>query len=219
MIYDYVIDFETLGTGHNAVLVEVSVVPFIANAENPQDFKTIVDSGLKIKFDVKEQSKDYGRTITPSTVAWWKNQSEEAKKLLRPSEDDVKFSDAMTKIRKFFSDYNVDFKKSHIWVRGEMDIIWFRSWFSDVLCEEEITNEMPVMFINFREIRTAIAENLNSRDMTYCPLPVGTLTDFIKHDSLHDSARDAMMLLYSRRYAWGMEEIPTEVDHYSIRGN
>ncbi|QAY01212.1 DNA exonuclease A [Aeromonas phage ZPAH1] len=217
-ITDYLIDFESLNTVENAILVEFSIIPFIMDPSNTPNFNELVACGKKFKFNIKSQ-KYLGRTYSQSTLAWWKKQGDAAKLLLKPSSEDKSLYESAEELRQFFLDTGVKFKKSHIWTRGEMDVVWLRSWFSCVyhLKDDEVTDNMPVMFNNFREVRTAIESNL-SRDVTYCPLPVGSLPGFTKHNSLHDAARDVMMLLYSKRYSYGLEPIPTDVDPNSQRG-
>ncbi|ASU00501.1 DNA primase [Aeromonas phage AS-zj] len=217
MVTDYITDFETLNTVEKATLVEFSVIPFKMDIENPPTFQSLVESGKKIKFDLKHQ-KALGRRVSASTVEWWKSQGEAAKSLLKPSSDDKTLYDGYMDIKDWFVETGVEFKKSHIWTRGEMDIIWFRSWYCDAmdLADDDISAAMPVMFNNFREVRTAIEANMD-RDVTYCPLPNGSLPGFVKHNSLHDCARDILMLIYSKRYAYGLEDIPTDVDPNSMR--
>ena len=51
------------------------------------------------------------------------------------------------------------------------------------------------------------------------PLRKGILDGFIHHNSLHDCAKDVLALIYARRYAWGLEEIPSpeDVDPITIK--
>lgn len=214
MVYDAIIDFETLGKTPNATLIEMSVVPFVANFEEPPTFEELVFSGKTFKFELKHQAK-LGRVSDKDTIEWWKKQSDEAKQCLKPSKNDLTIPEAVPMIMNWFNE-RVDFKKSLIWTRGDIDVTWLTDMYRNVL-GSEVTNDLPVMFVNFREIRTAISENLNSRHDTYCPLPNGTLSNFVKHNSVHDCARDVLMYLYSKRYAFGLEDIPTDVDPNSIR--
>lgn len=218
-ITDFIIDFETLNTTPEAILVECSAIPFVLDIANPPKFNDLVNSGIKIKFDIQSQ-KLLGRTTSSGTIKWWKNQGEEARKLLRPTKEDVTLFDGYEVIRDFFLNNDIKFKKSHIWTRGEMDVLWLRSWYkySLDLSDDDVSDMTPVMFNNFREIRSVVESNL-SRDQTYCPLPVGSLPGFVKHDSLHDCARDVMMLVWSKRYSYGLEDIPSEIDPNSKRGN
>lgn len=218
MVTDFLIDFETLNIVEKATLVEFSVIPFQMDVENPPKFEDLVNGGKKIKFELRHQ-KALHRRVSTSTIAWWKAQGEAAKALLKPSKDDMTLFGGHMDIKNWFVQNDILFKKSHIWTRGEMDIIWMRSWYSDALglSDNEISDAMPVMFNNFREVRTSIEENMG-RDVTYCPLPNGSLPGFVKHNSLHDCARDILMLIYAKRYAYGLEGIPTEIDPNSKQG-
>lgn len=70
----------------------------------------------------------------------------------------------------------------------------------------------PVVFWNQRDIRTAIEALSLVRKMCETPLPKGTLDGFVAHDSVHDCAKDILMLKYAQRYALGLDEVPFEED-------
>ncbi|AAR90930.1 DNA exonuclease A [Aeromonas phage 65] len=218
MVTDFIIDFESLDVCESAILIEASIIPFHMDIVNVPTFNSLVSNGIKIKFDIKSQ-KALGRTTSASTIDWWKRQGDDAKLLLKPSDEDVTMVEGLAELKEFLNKNDISFKKSHFWTRGEMDIIWLRSWIISAMGipPSEVTNEAPVMFNNFREIRTVIEDNLG-RDQTYCPLPVGSLPNFTKHNSLHDCARDVLMVIYSKRYSHGLEDIPAEIDPNSKRG-
>lgn len=79
-ITDAMIDIETLDTRPSAVVLSIGVVLFNRrNAEVP--FKE-----LNLKFGKKEFRDEQimmGRTVDKETVAWWKGQDPEAKKLFK----------------------------------------------------------------------------------------------------------------------------------------
>jgi DNA polymerase III epsilon subunit-like protein len=73
------IDIETMGTGANASILSIAAVRFDLNTGE-------VDSISSINVDL-QSCLDIGLDIDASTVLWWMQQSEEARKaLLNPSE-------------------------------------------------------------------------------------------------------------------------------------
>ncbi|ADJ55324.1 DexA exonuclease A [Escherichia phage RB16] len=205
---DYVWDYETVGPSPNGKLVELSYVPFIDDPHNPPTFAELVSRGRKYKFDLKKQPD---RIADKSTIDWWKQQSEEARAILKPSPDDI---DLYEGHKQFFEDLKADGVsrwQSLDYVRGpEFD----RGILVDVVRtmtgKVDIFDDMPTVFWNSRDVRTAIENRLLTRGASTCPLRKGILNGFVMHNSIHDCAKDALMLIYAMRYAMGLEEPPTE---------
>ncbi|ADM79980.1 DexA exonuclease A [Aeromonas phage phiAS5] len=215
---DYIIDMETLSNKANATAIDLAVIVYREDVMNPPSFKDLVSRGIKIKFDLKSQSN---RHKLKSTIDWWKNQSPEAKKNLKPSEHDVTIEDGIQQFFDFIRkpEFKVDYWKSLAWCRGNsFDFTIFEDMLSQFTGNDDTIFDQPVNFSRQRDIRTAIEQNLGTRMQTICPLPKGTLDGFVKHDSIHDAAKDILMLIYSKRYAWGLQEIPSsdDVDPLSI---
>ena len=215
---DYIIDMETFSNKANATVIDLAAIVYREDIQNPPSFQELVSRGIKIKFDLKSQSN---RHKMKSTIEWWKNQSPDAKKNLKPSLDDVNINIGMEKFFDYIRrpGFKVDYWKSLAWCRGNsFDFTIFEDMLSEYLEQDDTIFEQPVNFSRQRDIRTAIEQNLCSRMQTICPLPKGTLDGFVKHDSIHDAAKDVLMLIYSKRYAWGLEEMPTgdNVDPHSI---
>lgn len=213
---DYVWDYETVGPSPNGKIIELSYVPFIDDPRNPPTFAELVASGRKYKFSLQNQPD---RITDAGTIDWWKKQSEEARQILKPSSMDM---DIYVGHKQFFEDLKRDGIsrwQSLDYVRGpEFD----RGILVDVvrkMCSKiDIFDEMPTVFWNSRDVRTAIENRLLTRDASTCPLRKGLLDGFVMHNSIHDCAKDVLMLIYSMRYALGIEDIPTaeETDPLSL---
>ena len=215
---DYIIDMETLSNKANATIVDLSAIVYREDIQNPPSFQELVSRGIKIKFNLKSQSN---RHKMKSVIEWWKTQEIDAKKNLKPSSEDVDINDGMAKFYDYIRrpDFKIDYWKSLAWCRGNsFDFPMFEDMLSESLEQDDTIFQQPVNFSRQRDIRTAIEQNLCSRMQTICPLPKGTLVGFVKHDSIHDAAKDVLMLIYSKRYAWGLQDIPTgdDVDPLSI---
>lgn len=213
---DYVADYESIGPAPKGILVELSYVPFIDDPYHPPTFKELVSRGRKYKFDIKNQP---GRIKDAKTIEWWKEQSKEARQILFPSSEDVEL---FAGHRQFFEDLKADGIsrwESYEYTRGpEFD----RGMMVDVVRSMtgvlDTYDTMPTTFWNSRDIRTAIENRLLTRGVTTCPLRKGTLDGFVMHNSIHDCAKDALMLIYALRYAMGIEEPPEgdEIDELSM---
>lgn len=213
---DFIIDFESFSMKPNAKLIDLSCIVFVEDYMNPPTFNELINSGIRVKFDLKQQSD---RHIVKSVLEFWKNQSHDAKINLKPSIDDVSIIQGIETILNFLRSKNIDFWKSLGWCRGNsFDFPMFENLISVLYGKDDVTLDQPIHFSRQRDIRTAIEQNLG-RHQTTCPLPKGTLDGFVKHNSLHDSAKDVLMYLYSKRYSYGIEEIPTDdnVDENSIK--
>ncbi|QPI17972.1 exonuclease [Pectobacterium phage POP12] len=218
MATDYVFDWETVGPAPKGIVVELSYTPFIDQPDNVPSFLELVSRSRKYKFDIKAQKGT--RISDAGTIGWWKKQAPEAQAILKPLPDDLTISDG---IGRFLTDLKADgivFKESLEYCRGpEFD----RSILVDVMRqikgENDVFDMLPVPFWNCRDIRTAIENRLLTRGLVNTPLPLGTLEGFIKHNSIHDCAKDVLMLIYALRYAYGIEQAPTgeNVDPLSIQ--
>lgn len=205
---DYVWDYETVGPSPNGKLVELSYVPFIDDPHNPPTFAELVSRGRKYKFDLKKQPD---RIADKSTIDWWKQQSEEARQILKPSPEDLELYAGH---RQFFEDLKADGVsrwQSLDYVRGpEFDRGILVDIVRKMVGKIDIFEDMPTVFWNSRDVRTAIENRLLTRGASTCPLRKGILNGFVMHNSIHDCAKDALMLIYAMRYAMGLEEPPTE---------
>lgn len=202
MATDFIIDFETFSPRPNATVIDLSVVPFKDDDYmNMPTFEELVKSGFRVKFKIAGQN----RHIDEGVVAWWKKQSPEAKANLKASPDDVDICTGVSMAIEFMKANGAHYWDSHLWSRGNsFDISIFDDIIRNCLCEIE----GPVQFSRVRDIRTAIEQNLCIRNATACPLPLGMLPGFVHHDSIHDCAKDVLMLLMSKRYAFGIDTPP-----------
>jgi hypothetical protein len=220
---DIIIDFETLGSVSNAAVIDLAVIAFDTNPENVETFDELVARGKRIKFNLASQRGK--RLFSKSTLQWWKEQSAEARKNLAPSEQDVTTLEGIKLFLDYCRENGVDQWKSLMWCRGMsfdfpilVDLI--RDLYRD---QDEPENEIvteklePVKFWNQRDIRTAIEAYSLTRGLSMCPLPNGTLKGFVAHDSVHDCAKDILMLKYAQRYALGLDEVPDNPDPLSVK--
>ncbi|BAQ22665.1 exonuclease A [Edwardsiella phage PEi20] len=221
---DIIIDFETFGNVSKAAVIDLAVIAFDPDPTKVESFNTIASRGKRIKFKLAPQKGQ--RLFGKSTIKWWKDQSEEAKKNLAPTDEDVTTLEGIQQFLDYCRENDVDAWKSQAWCRGMsfdfpilVDLIRDIERYNGVAEDEIDTFALePVKFWNQRDIRTAIEAYSMVRGLSTTPLRNGDLDGFVAHDSIHDCAKDILMLKYAQRYALGLEDCPEgdEVDPRSL---
>lgn len=210
---DFILDYESMGSAPEGATIDLATICFKNDPHNPPTFDELVANGIRAKFDLASQKPtgSFPRVFDQSTMDWWRQQSEEARANLRATPDDLSIEDGLNKILNFLKEKGVDAWQSQGWCRGmSFDFGILLDQIRQVYKTRETFHLEPCKFWNQRDVRTAIESTLMVRGMTECPLPAGTLDGFVAHDSIHDCAKDILMLIYSQRYAMGLEEAPTE---------
>lgn len=211
---DVVIDFETLGNTSKGAVIDLALIAFDSDPMKLETFDELVARGERIKFDLAYQRGK--RLFDNSTMGWWKNQSPEAREGLKPSALDVDTLTGIQQALDYCTRQGVNKYHSLMYCRGQsFDFPLFVDLLREAekakgIAEVDIStyNTEPVVFWNQRDLRTAIEAYSLTRKMCTTPLPVGTLKGFIAHNSVHDCAKDILMLKYAQRYALGIDECP-----------
>lgn len=211
MAKDFIIDLETLGSRPDSIVVDISVVVFDSDPTIVQTFDELCNAGRRFKLNL--QSQKGVRSTMATTIAWWKEQDEAAKKNLKASPEDLTVEEAIPQLLDYLKKSGVNTWKSQGWCRGMsfdfpilVDMI--RQTF-----KTDITDDLePVKFWAQRDIRTAIEALALTRGLSMTPLRNGVLTGFVAHDSIHDCAKDVIMLKTAQRYALGLENMPDPED-------
>lgn len=221
---DFIIDFETFGNRSSAAVIDLSAVCFNPDPTVVETLDELIARGKRWKFDLRSQKGQ--RVFGASTMKWWKEQSEEARENLKPSDIDVTVKKGILDFLKFLKSHNVKEWDSFGWCRGQsFDFPILVDCIASVEREAGVAEAdidtfraEPCKFWNQRDIRTAIEALSLTRGLTTTPLRKGVLDGFIAHDSLHDCAKDILMLKYAQRYALGLDEVPVgdDIDPLSL---
>lgn len=221
---DFIIDYETFGNVSNTAVIDLAAVVFDPNPEVIETFDELVSRGMKLKFNLKAQKGV--RLFGASTIEWWKKQSAEARANLAPSSEDIDHVEGVYKLLAFLKENGVNAWDSFGWCRGQsfdfpilVDILREGERRKGIADKDIDTFGLePCKFWNQRDVRTAIESLLMTRGLTTTPLHKGVLDGFIAHDSIHDCAKDILMLKYAQRYALGLDEAPVgdEIDPLSL---
>lgn len=209
---DFIIDLETLGSKPDSIVIDMSVLVFNPDISGPvESIDELIKRGKRWKLNLAAQRGN--RSVNPATVAWWREQSPEAKANLAPSDEDRLIADAIPELLQFLKDNNVNSFKSQGWCRGmSFDFPILVDMIRETYGVLDTDKLEPVKFWAQRDVRTAIESLLCSRGLAMTPLRKGTLDGFVAHDSIHDCAKDVIMLKTAQRYALGLEQVPSEED-------
>lgn len=221
---DFMIDWETFGNRSSAAVIDLSTVCFNSDPTVVETLDELIARGKRWKFDLRSQKGK--RVFGSSTIEWWKNQSAEARENLKPSDIDVTVVEGVKDFLNFLKSQGIKEWDSFGWCRGQsFDFPILIDCIAEISREKGIEEkdidtfrDEPCKFWNQRDVRTAIEALSLTRGLTTTPLRNGVLKGFIAHDSLHDCAKDILMLKYAQRYALGLEEVPEgdEVDPLSL---
>ncbi|QBX32703.1 exonuclease A [Aeromonas phage Asfd_1] len=217
-VTDFVIDFETMGNAPEGAVVDLAVLVFEHDPHNLPTFEELVKRGKRYKFNLAAQKGV--RAFDQNTIDWWKKQDEAARKNLKPTDADINCLEFYDDFMKFLADQGFSKKTGQGWCRGQsFDFGILVDLIRQIFKTRDTFYHEPCFFWQQRDVRTAVEATLMVRDMTVCPMPAGALDGFVAHDAVHDCAKAALELLYSKRYALGLEDIPTgdNVDPRSVR--
>lgn len=187
----FMFDVETLGIESTSVVLSAAVIHFDINEEFT--YQDLIDSAVFVKFSAKDQIKNYKRTQTKSTLDWWNNQGQVAKKRsLIPSSQDLEVIEGIEILREYIDSFDKSRNKT-VWSRGSLD--------QCVIDSLSRTAELPDLFpyYRWRDVRTALDLVKDSTLNGYCSINLAGFDvdrDVVKHDPVHDCALDIMMLRY-----------------------
>ena len=190
-----IFDFESLGLGENSVLLSLGVLAFdpsdydIAGDGVEITFDKLLEQGLYLKLDAKDQMVTYNRRIDKSTLLWWTEQNEEASQVLTRRDDDVKLPD-MENMMKDYLEMSGVTKNTPVWSRGYTEPMWYES------VKLNLNIYGSFRHYQYRDIRTLL--NVSIEDKYLSRNHINTIRqpeNFIKHNALHDVCFDAVQFL------------------------
>lgn len=213
---DFVLDFETLATKADCVVLSLAVTPF--DRDKLKSFQEYIEDTEYWKFEVGHQV-EAGRIIDPKTLDWWSKQDPIVREReMNPSVLDVRLDDFIILFYEFCKSNNIG-GKSIGWARGKEfdfgilgDII---SKFKHNLDKDQYPiNEtfFPVPFWGRKDIRDYISGLVVDPTITKVPLPKDSLPNFEHHNPIHDCARAVLHIKYAEMYARGELEVPEKDD-------
>ena len=188
----FMFDIETLGIESTAVVLSAAIICFDPEKDSDISFRELVERGLLVKFDAKDQVKRLDRTMTKSTLDWWGKQGDYQQKLsfVPDASRDLITEDGLQAIRKYINQYHrgADPQTMTIWARGSLDQMAIDS----LALKAGVERIAP--FNRWRDVRTAVDLMTDSKN-GYCKVTDLNRDEVVKHDPVHDCALDILMLL------------------------
>lgn len=193
----FFLDIETISTKSSAVILSAGIVYADASLETTT-YQDVIENSIFVKFDVKDQVERLGRHVEKRTVDWWMKQAPGVRDMaMKPSPKDLKAEIGISVLSTWINQTR----------RGKDELCWIRG-FMDSTTLEDLTSQLdlPSLFPynSYRDVRTAIDLMYpNSKsgyvdvDPTRC---IGfDISNVIKHHPVHDSAYDAVMIIYGKQ--------------------
>jgi hypothetical protein len=188
----FMFDIETLGIESTAVVLSAAIICFDPEKDSDISFRELVERGLLVKFDAKDQVKRLDRTMTKSTLDWWGKQGSYQQKLsfVPDASRDMISENGIEAIRKYINQYHrgADPQTMTIWARGSLDQMAIDS----LALKAGVERIAP--FNRWRDVRTAVDLMTDSKN-GYCTVRDLNRDEVVKHDPVHDCALDILMLL------------------------
>lgn len=182
----FAIDIETLSHKENAVILSCALTYF--TTEKQYSFNDLIKNSCFVKFNAKEQITKYKRSVSKSTIEWWKKQNQIAKEIsLKPYKTDLPLLEGITKLVKFKEKFSVG--KEIIFCRGSLDQFCMQDVF------EQLNIPQLFEYYQYRDFRTAIECLKDNSEKGFCHVPNLDMNKVIPHHPVHDNCRDIMMLL------------------------
>lgn len=191
-------DIETLAKESTAVILSAAITHFDFNQTEESDldeeFASLVENSLYVKFNAKEQIEKYNRIVSKDTLDWWNKQGEFVRDLcFKPSKNDVDAKTGMDLLRSYIKKRSIAGEDNIVWIRGSLDQLA-----TDSLCMAMKVDPIEG-FWNFRDVRTAIDLLAETSRRGYCQLSKPFNRDLVqKHIPMHDIALDVLMLKYPK---------------------
>jgi hypothetical protein len=195
--FHFILDFETIGQDVFQVpIVNCSYYIFDWDrftSNNPYTFNELIKEIKFAKFNVQQQVEEDGCVFHKQDLQWWMDQGPEARKQIKPSEDDITVAKFVEKIYG----YCKATKTKRWWSRSNtFDPILLHRCFRHHGHRGKLDEVLP--YWNVRDIRTYIDTQFQfqNRKNAFCPIDDEELWNkyFIAHNSVHDVAADILRM-------------------------
>lgn len=205
----FIMDFETLGQDVFEIpMLDCSYMTFDWDrftSDNPYTLSELVGLAQKDKLQLAHQVKDHGARYVQRDLDWWLSQSEDAKKVLKPSTNDIRVEDF---INNFITYLKAAGKINYWWSRSNtFDPVILSRWAKVVGRRAEV--DQLLKFWSVRDTRTWIDAKLGfPKENGFTPITDQEYWDktFVKHDSRYDIAADILRLQTLARLENDMEQ-------------
>lgn len=188
---DIMIDLETLSTKPNGVILSIGAVAFNCRVEEEKNREYFHEIGGKK--EIWEEQVLFGRHKCKDTVAWWKNQSPEAKTIFKTAT----IESTLEMLEKFTEFVKRQHPQAFIWSNGaNFDGVMLRSLYEtyDLECPWKFWQESC-----FRTYRNHMALVIDNDKWTF---------EGVQHDALADAKHQTKILV----------DLVRKKNHLELRG-
>lgn len=208
----FILDFETLGQDVSKIpILDCSYMVFDWDrftSNNPYTLEELLQNAQKDKLDVVSQVKEFGASYTQRDIDWWLAQSVTAKKVLKPSSEDIRIEKFIENIIGYLKFMSNNTKINYWWSRSNtFDPLILESWSKVLGRQDEIYGLLKFWLV--RDTRTFIDAKLNfPKKNGFVPLADEEYWNktFVPHDSRFDIAADILRLQTITRIENDMEQ-------------
>lgn len=183
-----------MGLESTTVILSAAIV--YIDITKPNTWESLYSDALFVKFSVKDQIENYGRTVDKDTIAWWNKQCDVVKQQsFFPKKDDLPAKRGIEILRNYINQH-CDPENTLIWTRGGLDQISI-----DSLCKA-VGVDLLVRYNNYRDTRTYVDLVATNPKRGYCDIDASKYPGtwdrnvVIKHNAVDDIVLDALQLLY-----------------------
>jgi hypothetical protein len=179
---EIMIDLETLGNRNNAAVVSIGAVRF--NIEDSDTWESMYTDGTRY-FYVPIRLDDLNGDVDGTTLEWWFQQSDEARKVFKTTKDHATMENALKGFSMFWSGLHGS-DTPNVWGNGSV--------FDNVILSSAYERHnlvKPWAYNQDRDVRTII--DLAKRiDFTFDPKKFRETG--VAHDALNDAINQVLMV-------------------------
>jgi len=186
---DLIFDFETLTSAKyrdRSAVLSLAILVFDPSrfAGKPYTYEELLDMTEFFKFDVKDQVKNHGRKIEPSTVEWWSKQNKAAQDSIRPSSEDKPITDLHDWLVE-----RIPTRLGNVWTRRNTFDPVILDYILDQFNQSRVYGwwlvKDTLSFIEGLSYGSGLKNNF---------IPNGLKEKFVHHDPRHDITMDVMRM-------------------------
>lgn len=181
--YFCVLDTETLGSRDDSVILSLGLT--VSRYDDNKTFDELVNEGLYLKFDIKEQLTR-GRITQDRVVKWWYGQDSAARSVLIPQVTDSSLYALPSYLEEFFTLKGLSMRGVDWYDRKSFDMSKLQ-----YLYEQELGRDAPWDPMQEFEISTALRYLGMDR---YGGVRVSDIPGAVYHNALHDAAVDHLRI-------------------------